>query len=77
VSVSKEEPEEEDEEGPASRVVAMADEGDIAVRRCVSLLHPTDSPAGGLRSSIFKQKQEREWRLQGLRVLYVLCTEGR
>ena len=36
-SVSKEEPEEEDEEGPTSRVVAMADEGDIAVRCGASL----------------------------------------
>ena len=37
-SVSKG-PEEEDEEEPMSRVVAMADEGDIAVRCDKSFLH--------------------------------------
>ena len=44
-------PEEEDEEEPISRIVAMADEDDIAVRRDEFFLHlsyPTDECVGGL-----------------------------
>jgi ATP-dependent RNA helicase DDX54/DBP10 len=79
-SVSKAEPEEDDEEGPSGRVIAMADEDDIAVRRDEPFRHLTCSTngfVGGLRCSIFKRRQERESRLQGLGVLYVLCPEGR
>lgn len=78
-TVSKEEPEEGREEGPQSEEVVMADEDDIAVRfmKPFSLSCPPDRSSGGLRRSIFKERQERELRLQGLGVLYVLCPEGR
>ena len=78
-SVSKE-PEEEGGEEPTSRIIAMANEDDIAVRCDESFLHlsyQTDGYVGGLRCFIFKERQERELQLQGLGVLYFLRPEGR
>ena len=68
---------EEDKEEPTSRVLAMAGEDDIAVRynESPSSPHLADGRVGGLRRPIFQERQKREPRLQGLRVLHILRPE--
>ena len=76
-SVSEEKPEEEDGEGPTSRVVAMADEDDIAVRSDELFYHLFHSTNGHRRYSIFHLQNEARKGITATRTRSIICLMSR